>query len=73
MIDTCGFVLKTQYNTDKSGLEKTIDDAYKEIFDTNRLFKKNRPKCRNYLWTCTKILQKIMTFRQWRHVRFVKI
>ena len=73
MIDTCGFVLKTQYNTDKSGLEKTIDDGYKEIPDTNRLFKKNRPKCRNYLWTCTKILQKIMTFRQWHNLRFVKI
>ena len=26
-IDTSGFVLKTQYNTDKSNLEKKIDDA----------------------------------------------
>ena len=26
-IDTSGFVLKTQYNTNKSNLEKKIDDA----------------------------------------------
>ena len=26
-IDTSGFVLKTQYNTDMSNLEKKIDDA----------------------------------------------
>ena len=26
-IDTSGFVLKTQYNTDTSNLEKKIDDA----------------------------------------------
>ena len=26
-IDTCGFVLKTKYNTDKSDLEKKISDS----------------------------------------------
>ena len=30
-IDTNGFALKTQYNTDKSGLEKIIDDADKKV------------------------------------------
>ena len=29
--DTNGFALKTQYNTDKSGLEKIIDDADKKV------------------------------------------
>ena len=33
------FVLKTQYNTDKSGLEKKIDDADKKISDTSGLVK----------------------------------
>ena len=31
--DTNGFVLKTQYNTDKSGLDNKIDDAVKKIHD----------------------------------------
>ena len=30
-IDTNGFALKTQYNTDKSGLEKIIDDPDKKV------------------------------------------
>ena len=37
-IDTSGFVLKTQYNTDKSNLEKKIDDAdgrWKEFYVIN--------------------------------------
>ena len=38
-IDISGFVLKTQYNTDKSGLEKKIDDADKKISDTSGLVK----------------------------------
>ena len=38
-IDNSGFVLKTQYNTDKSGLEKKIDDADKKISDTSGLVK----------------------------------
>ena len=33
------FVLKIQYNTDKSGLEKKIDDAGKKIPDTSGLVK----------------------------------
>ena len=35
------FVLKTQCNTDKSGLEKKIDDADKKIPDTSWLVKKH--------------------------------
>ena len=31
------FVLKTHYNTDKSGLEKKIDDASKKILDASGL------------------------------------
>ena len=39
--DTGGFVLKTQYNTEKSGLEKKFDDGSNK--NTNsRLIKKNR-------------------------------
>ena len=34
------FYLKTQYNTDKSVLEKKIDDADKKIPDTNGLVQK---------------------------------
>ena len=30
-IDTTGFVLKTEYGTDKSDLEKKIDDAEKKF------------------------------------------
>ena len=30
VIDNNGFLLKTQYNTDKSGFEKKIDDADKK-------------------------------------------
>ena len=40
MIDTCGFVWKTQYNNDKSGLENKTDDADKEILDTSGFVKK---------------------------------
>ena len=39
-IDTCGFALKTQYNTEKSDLEKKIDDANKKIPDIIGLVKK---------------------------------
>ena len=41
-IDTSGFVLKTQYKTDKSDLEKKINDVDKKIPDTSELVKKNR-------------------------------
>ena len=37
-IDASVFVLKTQYCTDKSGLEKKIKNADKKIPDTNGLF-----------------------------------
>ena len=37
VIDTSGFVLKTQYNIDKSGLEKKIGEAAKKILDTSGL------------------------------------
>ena len=30
--DTSGFILKPQYNTNKSNLEKKIDDADKKIY-----------------------------------------
>ena len=39
-INTTGFILKTTYDSDKSGLEKEISDA-----DTSDLAKKNRFKC----------------------------
>ena len=39
-IDTSGFVLKTQYNTDKSNLEKMIDVTDKKIHGTSGLVKK---------------------------------
>ena len=39
-IGTSGFVLKTQYNTDNSGLEQKIDEADKEIPDTSGFVKK---------------------------------
>ena len=39
-IDSGRFVLKTQYNTDKSRLEKKIDKASEKIFDTNGFVKK---------------------------------
>ena len=39
-IATSGFVLKTQYNIDKSRSPKKIDDAHKKIFDTKDLLKK---------------------------------
>ena len=38
--DSGRFVLKTQYNTDKSCLEKKIDKVSKKIFDTNGFVKK---------------------------------
>ena len=38
-IDTSGFLLKSQYSTDKSGLWKEIDDADKKIADTSELVK----------------------------------
>ena len=39
-IDIRGFVLKTEYNTDKSNLQKKISDADKKIPDTSGLVKK---------------------------------
>ena len=39
-IDTTGFVLKTTYDTDKSDLEKKINDAEKKISDPSDLVKK---------------------------------
>ena len=41
-IDTTGFVLKTKYDTDKSGLEKRISDVDKKILDTSSLVKKKQ-------------------------------
>ena len=40
-IDTNEFVLKTQYNSDKSGFQKKIDDAFKKIPDASGFGKKN--------------------------------
>ena len=42
-IDTSGFVLKTNYETDKSYLERKISDADKKIPNTSRLVKKQVP------------------------------
>ena len=42
VIDNNGFLLKTQYNTDKSGLEKKIDDADKKYLMLVGLLKKLR-------------------------------
>ena len=39
-IETSGFVLKTKYHTDKSDLEKKINDEDKKIPDTSGLVKK---------------------------------
>ena len=39
-VDVSEIVLKTQYNTDKSGLKKKIDNASKKISDTSELIKK---------------------------------
>ena len=39
-IDTNEFVLKTQYNSDKSGFQKKIDDAFKKIPDASGFGKK---------------------------------
>ena len=39
-IDTTGFVLKIKYDTDKSDLEKKINDVDKKILDTNAFVKK---------------------------------
>ena len=55
-IDTSVFVLKTQYNTDKSGLEKKVDDANKKITDTCRLLEKT-----DYYAKITDIKDKIPT------------
>ena len=41
-IDTSGFVLKTQYNTDKSSLEKKINDADKKYLILVELLKKKK-------------------------------
>ena len=41
-IDTTKFVLKTTYDTEKSGLEKKISDVDKKIPDTSSLVKTNR-------------------------------
>ena len=38
-IDTSGFVSKTQYNTDKLGNKKKVDDADRVILDTSWLVK----------------------------------
>ena len=38
-IDTNIFVLKTQYSTDKSGIEKKVDDVDKKMPDTTILAK----------------------------------
>ena len=43
-IDTTGFVLKSKYNTDKSGLEKKISDTEKKIPNTSAFVKKKQPK-----------------------------
>ena len=55
-IDTSVFVLKTQYNTDKSSLEKKVDDANKKITDTSRLLEKT-----DYYAKITDIKDKIPT------------
>ena len=39
-IDTCKFVLQTQYNTNKSGLKKIINGADKKVPHTSVLVKK---------------------------------
>ena len=39
-MNTSGFVLKHHYDTDKSGLEKRVNDADKKIPDTSGLLKK---------------------------------
>ena len=39
-IDTSGFVLRTKYDTEKSDLEKKINDVDKEIPDDGGLVKK---------------------------------
>ena len=41
-VDASGFVLKTKYDTDKSDLEKKINDAEKKIPDTSGLVKKKQ-------------------------------
>ena len=48
VIDLSGFILKTQYNTDKSGLEKKIQDADKKISDTSWPIKKNSLQRKNF-------------------------
>ena len=40
IIDTSGFVLKTEYDTDKSDLEKKINDADKKMPGISGLLKK---------------------------------
>ena len=42
VIDNNGFLLKTQCNTDKSGLEKKIDDAGRKISDASGLVEKTK-------------------------------
>ena len=39
-IGSSGFSLKIQYNVDKLGLKKKINDAGKKIYDTSGLIKK---------------------------------
>ena len=39
-VDISRFVLKMQYNTDKSGIKKQIDDADKKIRDAHALAEK---------------------------------
>ena len=44
-IDITGFALKTTYDTDKSDLEKKINEADKKIPDTSELAEKTDLKC----------------------------
>ena len=48
-IDTCEFVLKTKCDTNKSDLEKKINDANKKNPATSGLVKKNKKKQKNRL------------------------
>ena len=53
-IDTTKFILKTTYDTDKSGLEKKISDVDKKIPDTSSLVEKT-----DYSFKITEIEGKI--------------
>ena len=45
--DTCGFVLKTKYDTEKSDLERKISETHKKIPDTSGLVKKTDYNSKN--------------------------